>query len=59
MDAAIVSGVANLATGMAPDRLMQQVSMTVLTKALDLQAAGAIARVLASAATGAAAGILA
>lgn len=43
MDAASVTGIASLATGMAQDRLAQQVGLAVLRKALDVQAAGAMA----------------
>ena len=45
MDLGSVGGITILATGMAQDRLAQQVSMAVLKNALDIQAAGAIALV--------------
>jgi hypothetical protein len=45
MDIGSVSGIASLATGMAQERLAEQVSIAVLKKALAVQAAGALALV--------------
>ncbi len=45
MDIGSVTGIASLATGLAQERLAQQVSMAVLKKALDVEAAGALALV--------------